>query len=146
MKLYADNPARRLRQALGDAIVLAWCLLWVRLAYLTHAQVERLATPGEKLEQAGTEFTDRLTSAGERAGGLPVIGDRVRDALDGAGGAGSYLSDAGRSQQEAVGNLSMLLALVVALLPIAIVLAWWVTRRLAWMRAAATSRLLALEP
>jgi len=146
MKLYADAPSRRLRQALGDAFVLAWTVLWVRLGVETHQQVERLGTPGRQLEQAGGELSQRLTAAGDRAGGLPIVGDRLRDALSGAGSAGSFLTDAGRSQQNAVGGLARLLAVLVALLPIAVVLARWLPRRLGWLREASSARQLALTP
>ncbi|NHC14329.1 hypothetical protein [Motilibacter deserti] len=146
MKLYADDPSHRLRQALGDALVLAWILLWARVAYETHQQVERLGAPGREIEQAGSDLTRRLTSAGDSAGGLPLVGDRLRDALTGASGAGSALQEAGRTQQDAVSGLALLLAVLVLLLPAAAVLARWLPRRIGWVREAAVARRLTLGP
>ncbi|NHC47313.1 hypothetical protein [Motilibacter aurantiacus] len=144
MTLYADDPSHRLRQALGDGLVLAWALLWARLAVLTHEQVVRLGAPGRGLEQAGSELTRRLTAAGDSADGLPLVGDRLRDALAGASGAGTYLTDAGRAQQDAVDGLALLLALLVLLLPVAVVVSRWLRRRLRWLRESATARSLAV--
>jgi hypothetical protein len=143
MKLYADTPARRTRQLTGDLIVLGWVVLWLWLAWELRDRLLKLAGPGEALERAGTSFTGGLNNAGDKVGGLPVVGDDVAGALRDAGGAGNTIADAGRSQQDAVHQLALFVPGLLLLLAIGIVLARWLPGRLSWAREAnAASRLL----
>ena len=143
MPIYADLWPRRARQVAADLLVLGWCLLWVRVALEVHEQVQRLATPGRSLEAAGTDLSSAFTRAGDRVGEVPLLGDPLQAPFSGAAEAARALAGAGRSQQEAVGELALLLALLVAVLPVAWALGRWLPARLAWARdAGATRRLL----
>jgi hypothetical protein len=136
MKLYADTPAHRTRQLLGDLLVLGWVGLWGWLALELRERLLSLRGPGESLERAGTSFSGALGDAGDRIGGLPVVGDDVSGALRRAGGAGDTVAEAGRSQQQAVEQVALWLPLLVLLLAAGIVLARWLPGRLAWAREA----------
>lgn len=143
MKLYADTPVRRTRQLTGDLIVIAWVAVWIWLALELRERLLKLAAPGEALERAGTSFSGSLGEAGDKVGGLPVVGDDVAGALRSAGGAGETVAEAGRSQQEAVGQLALFVPLLVLALAAGIVLVRWLPGRLAWAReAGAAQRLL----
>jgi hypothetical protein len=144
MKLYADTPGRRTRQLTGDLLAVAWVALWVWLALELRERILSLAAPGRALERAGTSFSGSLNEAGDRAGGLPVVGDDVSGALRRAGGAGDTVAEAGRSQQEAVEQLALWLPLLVLLLAAGVVLVRWLPGRLGWAReAGAATRALA---
>lgn len=143
MKLYADTPVHRTRQVLGDLLVLGWVVLWGWLALELRERLLRLRGPGESLERAGTSFSGALGDAGDRIGGLPVVGDDVSGALRRAGGAGDTVAEAGRSQQEAVDQLALVLPLLLLLLAAGVLLARWLPGRLGWVReAGAATRLL----
>ncbi len=139
MKWYADAPGLRRRQQALDLAVLLWCLLFVRLAQLVHGGVLRLQEPGRQLQGAGTRLADSLSSAADRVSGAPLVGGRLRDPLDTAAGAGRAVADAGASGQDAIGHLALVLALVVALVPIGIVLARWLPHRLRYASEAAAA-------
>jgi hypothetical protein len=143
MKLYADTPARRARQLTGDLLVAGWIALWVWLVLDLREWLLRLRGPGEALERAGGSFSGALGEAGDRIGGLPVVGDDVSGALRRAGGAGDTVAEAGRSQQHAVEQVALWLPLLVLLLAAGIVLVRWLPGRLAWAReAGAAARVL----
>lgn len=144
MKLYADQPARAARQGLSDALALVWTVFWVWVALRVHGQVLRLAGPGRELEEAGGDLERNLASAGDRAGDVPVVGDSLREPFEAAGRAGRTLADAGRSQQDAVGDLALLLALVVLVVPLTLAVGWLV-RRLRWVRDANAARALMMS-
>src|SRR5215211_5167508 len=96
MKLYADTAARRSRQLTGDLLVAGWIVLWVWLALGLRERLLRLRGPGEALERAGGSFAGALDDAGDRIGGLPVVGDDVSGALRRAGlGPGGDRGDPG---------------------------------------------------
>jgi hypothetical protein len=142
MKLYADTPARRTRQLTGDLLVAGWVAVWVWLVLELRERLLQLRGPGEALERAGDSFSGALGDAGDRIGGVPVVGDDVSGALRRAGGAGDTVAEAGRSQQHAVDQLALWLPLLVLLLAAGIVLVHWLPARLAWAREATATRAL----
>ena len=136
MRWYAETETLRRRQLLTDALVLLWVVLWIRIGVAVHRAVSRLAAPGRELEEAGTGFADSLGGAADSTDDLPLVGGDLRGRLDAAAGAGGALARAGVAQQEAVGVLALLLALLLAGIPIAWALQRWLPGRLAWARTA----------
>ena len=136
MTWYASTPALRSRQVTADVTVGLWVLLWLWLGRRVHGAVSKLGAPGRELEEAGTGLQGGLSGAAERAGRLPAIGDGLRSPLDAAADAGRSLAAAGQAQQDAVGTLALLLAVVVAGLPILLVVGRWLPGRLQWQREA----------
>ena len=136
MRWYAETGPLRRRQLLTDALVLLWLVLWVRIGLAVHGAVSRLAAPGRQLEQAVDGLADGLTGAAESTSELPLVGGSLRGPLDAAAGAGSALARAGVAQQEALAALALLLALLLAGIPIAWMLQRWLPGRLAWARTA----------
>jgi hypothetical protein len=143
MKLYADTAGRFSRQLVGDLLVLGWVALWIWLALELRDRLLKLAGPGEALERAGTSFSGSLNDAGDKVGGLPVVGDDVAGAFRQAGGAGDTIADAGRSQVDAVHQLALFVPGLLLLLAAGIVVALWLPGRVRWAReAGAVQRLL----
>jgi hypothetical protein len=136
MKLYADGQVRRTRQVLTDLLVVAWVALWLRLAGVVHDATLGLATPGREIQAAGGGLAARLRDAGSAVGGLPLVGDKARSPLEGAGRAADEIAAAGASQVEAVQHLAFWLGLVVAAIPILVLLAVWAPRRWRFVRQA----------
>lgn len=142
MSWYAETPVLRRRQITADLVVALWVVLWLRIATGVHDAVQRLAAPGVELERAGTGLSDGLRGTADRVGRVPGLGGGLRGPLDAAAEAGDLLVGAGAAQQEAVGTLALLLAVVVGGLPILVVVARWLPGRLAWRRdAVAADRL-----
>lgn len=139
MTWYAETPALRRRQQLTDAAVGVWVLLWLRIGSSVYDAVRRLGAPGRELEEAGTGLARGLGGAAERADGVPLLGDGLRAPLDAAAGAGDALARAGAAQQESVGTLALVLAVLLAGLPIAWALQRWLPSRLTWARETAAA-------
>ncbi len=136
MKIYADSPAHRARQTLGDLLVLVWVAVWVRIALVVHDSTLKLGTPGERISEAGHGMADGLREAGGAAAELPVVGDDVRGPFDGAGAAAEQLAGAGDAQVEAVTHLAFWLGLAVGAIPILIVLGFYLPLRIRFAREA----------
>ena len=134
--MYADRLPTAIRQVVTDVLVVIWVYAWIRAGLWVHGMVLKLGVPGQKLESAGTGIADNLADAGSKVGRVPLVGDQLTKPFNGAAGAARSLADAGRQQQEIVGNLALVLALVVVALPLALVLLVWLPRRLSWMRRA----------
>jgi len=140
--LYAQTPARRTRQIVGDLAVLGWIAGWVLFARWLHHLLLHLATPGRSLQSAGRGLADSLDGAGKRVGDIPFAGDALKGPFRTGGNAGRTLASAGVAEQHAVAQLALWLPLLMAALPIAYVLARWLRGRLRWMsQANAAARL-----
>jgi hypothetical protein len=140
MKLYADLPVRRTGQALLDLLVLVWVVAWVRAGMSLHDATLKLAVPGRRMESAGTGLSSNLRSASDQVDGVPLVGDKLRAPFDAAGRAAGQLTAAGREQQSAVGHLAVLLGICIAAIPILIVVALWLPRRVRFARLAGAAQ------
>ncbi len=140
MTLYAAQPGRRLSQVLADVGMLLWVVAWARVGMAVHDATMRLAEPGRRLESAGGGFRDRLTEAGGKVDDLPVLDDRVAEPFRDAAGAGTSIEQAGRDLVTAVERLATTLGWVTALTPVLVVGAFWLSRRLAFIRRATAAQ------
>ncbi|HYN99003.1 MAG TPA: hypothetical protein VEU28_04955 [Actinomycetota bacterium] len=142
MKLYAELPAQRSRQAFLDLFFVAWCWAWIRAGMYLNDLVERLSAAGQMLVDAGQDLEDSASAVQGTVVRVPVLGSFLKERFDGLVGVGRSLQDSGRSQIETVDTLSMWLGIIVALLPILLALWIWLNRRAGWIRnASAAARL-----
>ncbi len=132
MKVYAERTGYRSRQIVGDLLVVAWVVLWVRVGMLLHDLVARLAEPGERVEEAGQRFAAGLEGVASRVQDVPVVGGALEAPFRGVAGAGRTLEAAGQAQQEVVMTLALWLGVLTALFPILAVGVVWLVVRLRW--------------
>jgi hypothetical protein len=145
VKLYAETAGLRARQLLGDLATLAWTAAWVAAGLSLYRLVERLAVPGARVEQAGTDFAGDVAQIQERIGRVPVVGDQLQGPFGRLAGTGRTLAEAGATQQEVVHQLALWLGVVVAAVPVVTLLLVWLPRRVAWAREAGAASRLRLE-
>ncbi len=136
MKVYAERPWRLTRQIIADIAMAGWCLLWIWAGVTLYGFVSRLAAPGAKLESSGAKLAGDLATAQDKAGSVPLVGDALASPFGAAAEAAQGIAEAGRSQQETVGDLATVLAWSTAVMPLLLALALWVPFRFQWMRAA----------
>ncbi|MFI6329114.1 hypothetical protein ACIBBG_12560 [Micromonospora chersina] len=146
MKIYADRFPTAVRQLLTDLLVVVWVYAAIRFALWLHDLVEKLAVPGEKLEGAGGGLADNLADAGGKVGRVPLVGDELTGPFTKAAEAARAVAEAGRDQQELVGQLALALAVAVLVFPIGLVLFGWLPLRVRWMRRAGAAKALAAAP
>jgi hypothetical protein len=136
MRFYAHTSVRRTLQIVGDLAAVLWVWLWITVASKVHDATLELAAPGYKIDSSATDLADRLRDAGRSVAKVPLIGDEVRSPFDGAGDAASGLADAGQQQVAAVGTLANWLGWAVALIPILMLLWFYLPPRLRFIRRA----------
>jgi hypothetical protein len=146
MKLYSDFPARRTAQIVADLVALAFIAAAVWVGTIVYAAIAVLAAFGRTIEDAGNGFEQTMADAGETLGGVPFIGGGIRAPFDAASGAGTLLAQAGQAQQDLVMTAALIIAVVVAAIPILLVLWIWLRRRLGWSRRATEARNLSRLP
>ncbi len=136
MKLYADTSRRRTFQLVVDLLFVAWLVMWVWIGLVVHDGTMGLAAPGRQTDESASAMAGQLRDAGGRLDDVPLIGDEVATPFDKAADASDGLAAAGRSSVAAVERLAFVLGLSIALIPILIVMAFYVPGRLRFIREA----------
>lgn len=145
MKLYAETPELRRRQQLSDVATLCWVTVWLFVGRALYRTIEQLRAATGEAEEAGAGFADRLDAVARSAAGVPLVGGELRRPFTGAADAGRVLESAGAAAGDTVHTLALWLGLLVALLPIAWLLARYVPGRLEWMREAGAAMQLQID-
>ncbi len=140
MKLYADLPARRTAQLLGDLLVVVWVVVWVKVGHAVHDATARLEGAGRQMQSAGNGIGRNMRTASGAVSDVPLVGDKLRQPFDQVGRAATSLSRAGVEQQQDVAHLATVLGLVVALLPIVLAVGVWLPRRIRFARLAGAAQ------
>lgn len=146
MRLYADLPARRTRQLVGDAGCLVVVVASVLAGRAVHAAVAQVADPARRFADGSTALADGLRSTGGSLRRAPLVGDDVAGLLDSSADSAASLARAAGEQRDAVLHLATLLGLLTALLPIALVVGVRVVQRLRWSARARDAHRLAGTP
>ena len=144
--MYADRLPTAARQLLTDLLVVIWVYAWIRAGLWINDMVEKLGVPGQKLQEAGTGIAGNLGDIGGKVGRVPLVGDELTAPFNSAAGAANSIAEAGRQQQEVVGNLALTMALLIIAVPLALVLFLWLPKRLRWMRRAAVAAQVREQP
>lgn len=146
MKIYADRFPTAVWQLLTDVIVIAWVYVSIRGAMWLHDLVQKLALPGQKLESAGGGLADNLADAGSKVGRVPVVGDELTTPFERAAAAARSMAEAGRDQQDLVGDLALALSVLALVFPLGLVLLGWLPVRARWIRRASAAARLRSAP
>ncbi|GAB3679686.1 hypothetical protein [Angustibacter aerolatus] len=140
MRLYAQLPARAVRQVAADVLAVVVLLLAVRAAHALRDAVLQLAEPGRRLQTTGDAVGRSLRQAASQVGNLPLVGDDVRGPLDQAGVQAGTLSRAGTDLVTAVQHLATLLQVVVIGGAILLLLLTWLPVRVRFVRSTRTAQ------
>ncbi|MFF7205558.1 hypothetical protein [Streptomyces sp. NPDC008141] len=93
MRLYAQTPARRNRQVLGDLIALVLMAAAVKFALVVREAIMLLVEPGRKVESSGDNLATELDNAGDAASDVPLVGDLLKKPLQSAADASTGFAD-----------------------------------------------------
>lgn len=140
---YAQSPARRFRQLAVDLVVLAWVAGCVVVGRIVHGVVMQLAAPAYGLRDASLRVEDGLTQTRGRLGDVPVVGDRLRGALEPLSGANADVTQSALDFVAAVERVALVAGLLTVLLPLLTVVVPWAWVRIGFARRASSARRLA---
>lgn len=129
MKFWSEVPSARWRELVADVATWTWVSLWVVVAYRLYTTLAQFAGVGRAIGEGGANIQAAGDQVGQSLGGLPLVGEQVRDLSRSAFGA------AGEPFVYVGGQLEQLLLLIAALLGIlvlAVTLIPWLSRYLPW--------------
>jgi hypothetical protein len=133
MGIYARRPWRFLGQLSADLFVLLWVGAWALLGRLAHRNIVEVAEPARDTATAAGKLSTQLAEAADQAGRVPGVGQQLRQPFDAAAGPLGDVITAAKGQVAGVERLADLMGWLVFLIPVTIVLALWLPRRIAFV-------------
>lgn len=136
MGIYAQRPGRLVGQLLGDLLVLAWTLVWAGAGILVDRMVSTLAGPAREAAQTAERLAGNLSDAAAQTSQIPGLGEQLRRPFDSAAGSLGDLVGAAERQAATIERVAALAGWLVFLVPVTLVLALWLPRRIRFHRRA----------
>ncbi|HEY8678908.1 MAG TPA: hypothetical protein VIN39_09795 [Candidatus Dormibacteraeota bacterium] len=132
MRLYPDVYSRRFGWMLADLFTVAWIYLCVQAGLFVNRLVLQLDALAQGVINAGKTFDSWIRSFESAVpSGVPYLSDFLRRTAEGLKShSGDSLISAGLAGSHAIHLLALLLAVIVAAIPIFLLLMLFVPRRL----------------
>jgi hypothetical protein len=140
MGIYAKRPGRMIGQLFGDSFVLLWMVGWAIVGIFVHRVIEVLATPARETARTATLLAENFREAAAEAAKVPVAGEQLRRPLDAAAVTLGNLITSANDQVASIERLALLVGWLVFLIPVTIVVAFWLPRRIRFYRQARASQ------
>jgi hypothetical protein len=124
IKLYPDRPLPALLRVLSDLVTLGWTVAWALFGWLIYQTVMGLQVIADGISNTGTTFNSWIASFRNAVpGGIPGVTSFLQGLADGLRRySGDPLVSAGHHVHDAILQVAIVLALLVALPPILLVL------------------------
>lgn len=124
IKVYPDRTVPALLRVIGDFLTVAWSVAWAWLGWLIYKTVLGLEVIADGITSTGTTFDAWIASFRNAVpGGIPGVTDFLLNIADQLKKySGDPLISAGHQVHDAIIQLAVVLALLVALPPILLVL------------------------
>jgi hypothetical protein len=141
LTLYPDVPGERRGQIVRDLVVVALIVLFVWIGVQVYDLIDALTVLGRGVTEAGNNVQGGFNSVGNAVGNIPIVGDQLQNAFQSAGsGTGGNLASLGQQGVDAVHTLALVVGIVTAALPIAVLLAAVLPRRIRGIREMSAAR------
>jgi hypothetical protein len=140
MGIYAKRPAKMIGQLVGDGFVVIWTIGWGIVAIFVHKVIEVLATPARETARTAMRLAENFREAAAEAAKVPVAGEQLRRPLDSASVSLGTLIESANEQVASIERLALIVGWLVFLIPVTIVIAFWLPRRIRFYRQAHASQ------
>jgi len=140
MAIYASRPGRLAGQLIGDLFVLGWGVAWAVVGVFVHQVVEVLAVPARETARTASRLVTNLKDAAEQASRVPGVGDDLRQPFDAASVTLGNVITSANQQVASIELLAVIAGWLAFLIPVAVVVAFWLPRRIRFYRQAKASQ------
>jgi hypothetical protein len=140
MAIYASRPGRLAGQLIGDLFVLGWGVAWALVGVFVHQMVEVLAVPARETARTASRLVTNLKDAAEQASRVPGVGDDLRQPFDAASVTLGNVITSANQQVASIELLAVIAGWLAFLIPVAVVVAFWLPRRIRFYRQAKASQ------
>jgi hypothetical protein len=140
MGIYSTRPGRLAGQIFGDLFVVGWAVVWGAIGIFVNQMVAVLAIPARETARTATKLMDNMRDAAEQAAKVPGVGDDLRRPFDAAAVTMTNLIASANEQVASIERLALIAGWVVFGIPVAMVVALWLPRRVRFYRQARASQ------
>ncbi|MBA8795683.1 hypothetical protein FHX74_003319 [Friedmanniella endophytica] len=134
MSLYAHRSWRLAGQVTADVLVVVWVVVWWLLGRAADTAVRGVADPARRTASSAGALAADLRAAADRLGAVPGVGDTLRTPFDQATGSLGAIVAAAQQQVQAVERLATWGGALVFVIPVSVVLAFWLPARVRFVR------------
>jgi hypothetical protein len=138
--IYSRRPGRLAGQIMGDLFVLVWTVVWGGIGIFVNQMIAVLAIPARETARTASRLMDNMREAAEQAARVPGVGEDLRRPFDAASVTLTDLITAANEQVASIERLALLGGWVVFGIPVAMVVALWLPRRIRFYRQARASQ------
>ena len=146
MGFYAQRPGRLAGQLLGDVLVLVWVVVWAVAGILVDRTVSLLAAPARQAAETAQQLSSDFSDAAGQAAQVPGLGEQLRRPFDAASGSLGDVISSANAAVDTIHQVAALLGWVVFLVPVALLVAFWLPRRIRFYRLAKAAQGFLDEP
>lgn len=132
MTFYARPSWRLVWQVASDLFVVVWAFAWWAVGRFADGVIRALAEPARQTERIATDLRTQAADAAQQAGGVPMVGDGLRQPFDGMSGTLSELATSAHQQVIQLEQVATLTGWLAFLIPTLLMVALWLPRRLAF--------------
>ena len=140
MAIYASRPGRLAGQLIGDLFVLGWGVVWALVGVFVHQVVGVLAVPARETARTASRLVSNLQEAAEQASRVPGVGADLRKPFDAASVTLGNVVTSANQQVASIELLAVIAGWLTFLIPVAVVVALWLPRRIRFYRQAKASQ------
>ena len=140
MGIYASRPGRFVGQVFSDVFVVVWGVVWALAGIFVRQTIAVLATPARETARTAARLASNFTDAADQASRVPGVGDELRRPFDAASTTLGSLIASANHQVTSIERLSVIIGWFVFLIPVAVVVAFWLPRRIRFYRQARASQ------
>lgn len=141
MGIYAQRPARLVGQLFADAFVLVWAVVWGLAGAFVQQTVAVLAGPARETARTATRLSGDFTDAATQAARVPGVGEELRRPFDAASATLGQVISSANHQVDSIERLAVIVGWLVFLIPVTVVVAFWLPRRIQFYRRARAAQL-----
>jgi hypothetical protein len=140
MGIYSTRPRRLAGQIFGDLFVLVWTVVWAGIGIFVNQMIAVLAIPARETARTAGKLMDNMRDAAEQAARVPGVGEDLRRPFDAASVSLTNLITSANEQVASIERLALIGGWVVFGIPVAMVVALWLPRRVRFYRQARASQ------
>lgn len=124
-------------QILADAFVVAWTVTWWFVGRSTDGVIRSIAAPSRQAAKLAEEIRGQTEDVASHVAGIPFVGKDLRQPFHSMAGTLDALGASAKSQAATIEQTATVVGVLTFLIPVALMLAIWLPRRLAFARRAA---------
>jgi hypothetical protein len=140
MGIYSARPGRLAGQIFGDLFVLGWTVVWAGIGIFVNQVIAVLAIPARETARTASKLMDNMRDAAEQAARVPGVGEDLRRPFDAASVSLTNLITSANDQVASIERLALIGGWVIFAIPVAMVVALWLPRRIRFYRQARASQ------